>query len=73
MPTELFISYKREPASIRLAQVPKAHVEEHFLWVHVGLDETGMASGALIQAYMAGCAGKSSPYDFSAPHLPTKH
>jgi formylglycine-generating enzyme required for sulfatase activity len=52
MPTELFISYKREPASIRLAQALKAHVEEHFLWVHAVLDETGIPTGASIQAYM---------------------
>lgn len=52
MSKELFISYKREPASTRLAQALRAHVAQHFPWVKVVLDETGLRTGASIKAYM---------------------
>jgi formylglycine-generating enzyme required for sulfatase activity len=52
MSTELFISYKREPASTRLAQALRAHVERHFPWVKVAMDVTELHTGASIKAYM---------------------
>lgn len=49
---ELFISYKRSPASTQLARALKAFVEQHFPHVQVMLDEKAIPTGASIKTYM---------------------
>jgi formylglycine-generating enzyme required for sulfatase activity len=49
---ELFISYKREPVSTRLANDLKALIELHFPFLHVMLDTKEVRTGASIKAYM---------------------
>lgn len=52
MPTELFISYKREPVSIALVQQLKAFVEHAHPHVEVVYDEKGVQTGGDIRDYM---------------------
>lgn len=53
MPTELFISYKREPVSTALVLRIKAFVEAAFPHVEVVYDEKGVQTGGDIRDYMA--------------------
>jgi formylglycine-generating enzyme required for sulfatase activity len=52
MSVELFISYKREPASTKLAKELVVFIEKYFPWVKVMLDDTVIQTGASIKAYM---------------------
>lgn len=49
---ELFISYKREPASIQLAREMKMLIEMHFPFLNVMLDEKEIRTGASIKDFM---------------------
>ena len=53
MPTELFISYKREPVSTALVLRIKAFVEAAFPHLEVVYDERGVQTGGDIRDYMA--------------------
>lgn len=57
MPTELFISYKREPASTALVLRLKAFVEAAHPHVEVVYDEKGVQTGGDIRDYMAKLTG----------------
>lgn len=52
MSTEFFISYKREPASAKLANELKKRVQEQFPWLKVNIDETEVPTGGSIRKYM---------------------